>query len=1790
MSDMSILLIECHARRASDGAAQTLRLASGGVRADYFGVQWLPALIELPVMGARLGFDGRSFTAPVTSTVGGFSFSRNFKGLEGAQDLIWKGADITIWQGTPDNLSVVWTGRAQGSSARDAAIVVDLADPAEEMAKPLVDQRFAGTGGLEGGEDVEGRIKPRAWGLCENIPAILIDAPNNIWLLVDGPSTVHDVRDGGVAYIGPRVDVADYAALAAEEIPSGGIGVCEALSLVKPWRVPRFTLTANITAGTAGTAADIAQAMLGERTSLTFAPGVVAGYVQQPSVSSYVADERTLAQEFDRLFGGLGSFWRFNSESEIELGLIDFAAPTLTFDKGVVSVTRARIIMPTYRRVLTYRPNYRPMSDGELAQGIDEADLGPGAYASSLFELDADQAMKLEGIEAGATAGAEFGVNIGGLGGSPQGIDLLNGAEWAPRLVGDYLYLGIPEQGLSLASLGLQVGDYVSYSAHVDDVGTANPTADFLLRPRDAGFALLQNKKKSATTPGWLSDTLLIPANCEYLEFRTNTGTGAFTASKVQLVKGAYPLMGQQGAAPGATVGATSLQVAQINQALSDALNARAVADGKIVTFAQATQPSGQAEGDLWIDTDDGNKLYRWNGGAWVMLQDTAIGDAIAMASDAFARADEKIVTFSSETAPTADGEGDLWQKPSTRQLYRWNGQAWDAITAAGVQDGADVTRFGLFILDNQGKPAGIHPVESISHRSQLQFGGVGVQILGEPDVNVAYGFPAIPIDDTATYTLSVRHKSSASSTQGLYIRFQEYDAQLPNNVTHIGESGTAAALSSLQARSSFKDLVGNGPMPGTTLVEDVYTYQPTPGAKFATLSFYSWSAYTGTYELESVRLTRQGSSVNLLSQSITDALTLVNGPAEAGAEANTAGTLALIINQQYSASGALQANTGEALLIGTKSGQPDITKDGYINWNGQRITIERVQYYTNVTVATNGPNTQGFIVFDTLKRKTFAITNSSPNGDVAFVRKNNGQWQYDNNSSSTWVNFTPDANIVALGWLKTGASDQIVAGGLFGQPVPLELATFPSADVTGDNTAMAVMGQGAGATANSLMEMNPGEGTKLAGIQAGATVGARAGVNLLDGQGVQLFDWDVRNNIDQSIRTPGGGVLTGTTSVQTGSLKIRLPQSWTSTMMKFTVDIFEYTAGYSCTLEIAGYNYYGNTRWLNVTARVIGGSNVEYPVYFGHDGTKCCVWIGDASETWSYPQVRVRDVLLGYSSTTRALWDTGWQISFDAGGAQNVTAQVDDTYPAADWRKVTGPGRPEDGATMGADWGTNVTNIPYDQVISNADDVALGFNPTFAKWTGTFPDGWGTWVGSPTKETSIVRVGSYAARFQASGNSMGMVRTLNFGDAGRLPAGSFVSGSVDLYLVSRTSGLPGILIDLGTNSSFSSYRRTVIQPESTATGAWQRIPWTARVNPGERIYGIRIYVMGSWNGFPSGYFTGTVIFDNIRFALLDASTDNKAVAISSNGTLSGAGGGQVTITGLGYTGAMNATYGASWGSNVTGRPPELTDGRITYALSSSGRLIDSRRAAQSFTGGISNTITSSAYFSVTTTTITVNSHTRRYDFGNLTYNTGSIGGRTSNTLYYIYADDPNYNGGAVTYQASTSLSSACSPGRIYLGSVRTASSSGGGGGTFPPGDCVCVNMFVADGKRAGDLSVGDTLDLMDDDMRDMGRGPVTAYRLGHQPCVELVTKSARVIVSTSAPVVTKEKGTLKAPDVKGLTVAVLIDGVYGFETVLDVRDVGARPIARISVGGISYAAGVEPNRLIFTHNIYAKP
>jgi hypothetical protein len=132
-----------------------------------------------------------------------------------------------------------------------------------------------------------------------------------------------------------------------------------------------------------------------------------------------------------------------------------------------------------------------------------------------------------------------------------------------------------------------------------------------------------------------------------------------------------------------------------------------AAVNGKNHIYRQATAPDGSVfalvEGDVWFDTDDGNKQYYWTGTAWVSVQDTAIAAATtaataatnaanaatAAAAAAQLTADGKNRIYRQTTQPTGGtyAEGDLWfDTDDDNKFYRYTSGAWSGFT---LGDGA---------------------------------------------------------------------------------------------------------------------------------------------------------------------------------------------------------------------------------------------------------------------------------------------------------------------------------------------------------------------------------------------------------------------------------------------------------------------------------------------------------------------------------------------------------------------------------------------------------------------------------------------------------------------------------------------------------------------------------------------------------------------------------------------------------------------------------------------------------------------------------------------------------------------------------------------------------------------------------------------------------------------------------------------------------------------------------------------------------------------------------------------
>ena len=80
--------------------------------------------------------------------------------------------------------------------------------------------------------------------------------------------------------------------------------------------------------------------------------------------------------------------------------------------------------------------------------------------------------------------------------------------------------------------------------------------------------------------------------------------------------------------------------------------------------------------GDIWYKTDN-NTAWRWNGSAWQQILDQTALDALQDAADAAALADGKATIFTGSSTPVNPQEGDLWFKGPNEPILTYVNGSW---------------------------------------------------------------------------------------------------------------------------------------------------------------------------------------------------------------------------------------------------------------------------------------------------------------------------------------------------------------------------------------------------------------------------------------------------------------------------------------------------------------------------------------------------------------------------------------------------------------------------------------------------------------------------------------------------------------------------------------------------------------------------------------------------------------------------------------------------------------------------------------------------------------------------------------------------------------------------------------------------------------------------------------------------------------------------------------------------------------------------------------------------------
>lgn len=631
-------LCQIDAFARADGAARVIRVAShDDDRLCHLDPQtpaapWWPAIARLPTFAYDF-FDG-AFGGEIITPTGRADLS--IEAVPNYATLMLHGARIRWWSG---ELGAAWgsyTLRFDGliddqPPVRDGVAAVEFRVDDRWLDDPLL-ATYAGTTGAEGEAAQKGQVKPLMLGAPRMAEGVLIDTIDTIIQLNDGPiEGVEVAMEDAARFAAPVANYASFAALDAATIAPGLVATGLAVGLVRHGAPGDGVLTYDVKGSNSG--------------------GDGGGWVRRA-----------------------GAIVRRLADRQGKLAKVDSAAMTALDIARPWNVSLALTSQTTMRQVVQ-----------SLAQSINAVALVTWTGQLTILPIDVPEDA------------------------TPVGILASDGSAEPPVARVDQLSIAVPWWRTAIeaeVTHRVHSTDEIRFTAALIPGGRYDPAESY----REGQIVDLADGSRwlyVATTPTVGNDPPVWPvtSNAWWENLTPPTATGKMfvqatpptaeeSAGSDKWVDslGRYwvrredirmGIGGQEISIGGVEVtiawteNPTQPILTTTEAAKALALDAQATADGKVRSFYEPTPPVAESVGDLWFDTNDGNKQYRWSGAFWIAVQDGAIGDALTAAAGAQATADGKVTTFISESAPAAEGIGDLWFKESTGALRRWDGSVW---------------------------------------------------------------------------------------------------------------------------------------------------------------------------------------------------------------------------------------------------------------------------------------------------------------------------------------------------------------------------------------------------------------------------------------------------------------------------------------------------------------------------------------------------------------------------------------------------------------------------------------------------------------------------------------------------------------------------------------------------------------------------------------------------------------------------------------------------------------------------------------------------------------------------------------------------------------------------------------------------------------------------------------------------------------------------------------------------------------------------------------------------------
>lgn len=352
--------------------------------------QHFKALVNNPLQVETSILGGTEFGNGST-TFGSIIIENGDKEMDAAASYEWSGRKVTVKAGAKglaySDFATVFSGAIEDYEDDDERINLTIRDNRIRLDQPLFAGTYAGTGGLEGGDDIAGQSKPLCFGKVLNIEPRLVDPVTLIYQIHDSSVlSIGKVRDSGVelTYAGdvPSITAATPAAGTYVTQLSGGY--------LRLGSTPAGRITANAEgdngAGYVSTAGEIIKRLA--KTRLAVSPfdsseiddGAFAridAAVSGP-VGFYSAEAITASEIIDGLLLPIAAYWNFDRLGILTGGVLETPSiPSLTLDTTNIDEEgpqRIASIPPAWRIQVGYAPLGVVQGEDELAGATTDED------------------------------------------------------------------------------------------------------------------------------------------------------------------------------------------------------------------------------------------------------------------------------------------------------------------------------------------------------------------------------------------------------------------------------------------------------------------------------------------------------------------------------------------------------------------------------------------------------------------------------------------------------------------------------------------------------------------------------------------------------------------------------------------------------------------------------------------------------------------------------------------------------------------------------------------------------------------------------------------------------------------------------------------------------------------------------------------------------------------------------------------------------------------------------------------------------------------------------------------------------------------------------------------------------------------------------------------------------------------------------------------------------------------------------------------------------------------------